>query len=114
MTIPPVAMRVALLRWSKPARDPGGAIMLNRAALICRYKQPFVDWINAVDPSPSSHTLSLAEVNEEHTVYLVEVQDEAELAAWLVLNHRELFEAELRGGCTSHPRHRRYRLGCAR
>ena len=41
--------------------------MLNRAALILRYKQPFVDWINAADPSPTSHTLTLAEVNQEHT-----------------------------------------------
>ena len=50
--------------------------MLNRAALILRYKQPFVDWINAADPASTSHTLTLAEVNEEHTVYLVEVEDE--------------------------------------
>ena len=49
--------------------------MLNRAALILRYKQPFVDWINAADPSSTSHTLTLAEVNQEHTVYLVEVED---------------------------------------
>jgi hypothetical protein len=48
--------------------------MLNRAALILRYKQPFVDWINAADPSPTSRTLTLAEVNQEHTVYLVEVK----------------------------------------
>ena len=31
--------------------------MLNRAALILRYRQPFVDWINAVDPSPTSQTV---------------------------------------------------------
>jgi hypothetical protein len=52
--------------------------MLNRAALILRYKQPFVDWINAADPSPTSRTLTLAEVNQEHTVYLVDVEDEDE------------------------------------
>jgi hypothetical protein len=64
--------------------------MLNRAALILRYKQPFVDWINAADPSPTSHTLTLAEVNQEHTVYLVEVEDEDELAEWLARHHEEL------------------------
>ena len=48
--------------------------MLNRAALILRYKQPFVDWINAADPSATSHALTLEEVNQEHTVYLVEVE----------------------------------------
>ena len=74
--------------------------MLNRAALILRYKQPFVDWINAVDPSPASHTLNLAEVNQEHTVYLVEVEDEGELDDWLARHHEELFEEELQGWYT--------------
>ena len=74
--------------------------MLNRAALILRYKQPFVDWINAADPSPTSHALALAEVNQEHTVYLVEVEDEDELAQWLAGNHQELFEQELNGWYT--------------
>ncbi len=71
--------------------------MLNRAALILRYKQPFVDWINAADPSPTSRTLTLAEVNQEHTVYLVEVEYEDELTEWLTLHHEELFEEELTG-----------------
>jgi hypothetical protein len=57
--------------------------MLNRAALILRYKQPFVDWINAADPSATSHALTLEEVSQEHTVYLVEVEDEGGLADWL-------------------------------
>src|SRR5438552_9170574 len=84
-----------------PARDaPGATIMLNRAALILRYKQPFVDWINSADPSPTSHTLTLAEVNQEHTVYLVEVEDEDQLAQWLERNHQELFEEELNGWYT--------------
>ncbi len=43
--------------------------MLKRAALILRYKQAFGDWINAADPSPTSHTLTLAEVNKRaHSV----------------------------------------------
>lgn len=71
--------------------------MLNRAALILRYKQPFVDWINAVDPVPESHTLTVDEVNEERTVYLVEVEDKDELAAWLTQCHTQLFEEELEG-----------------
>ena len=74
--------------------------MLNRAALILRYREPFVDWINAVDPSPASHTLTLAEANEEHTVYLVEVEDLVELEGWLVLNHQGLFETEFNGWYT--------------
>ena len=74
--------------------------MLNRAALILRYKQPFVDWINAADPSATSHALTLEEVNQEHTVYLVEVEDEGGLADWLTRHHRELFEEELNGWYT--------------
>ena len=74
--------------------------MLNRAALILRYKQPFVDWINAVDPSLKSHALTLVEVNQERTVYLVEVEDEDELAQWLGRHHKELFEEELFGWYT--------------
>src|ERR671919_1279828 len=95
-------MRARHEREAPPTRadDPGATIMLNRAALILRYKQPFVDWINAADPSPTSHTLTLAEVNQEHTVYLVEVEDEGELARWLARHHEELFEQELNGWYT--------------
>jgi hypothetical protein len=75
-------------------------IMLNRAALILRYMQPFVDWINAADPSPTSHPLTLVEANQEHTVYLVEVEDEDELAEWLDRHHEALFEEELNGWYT--------------
>jgi hypothetical protein len=81
-------------------RSAGTTIMLNRAALILRYKQSFVDWINAADPSPTSHPLTLAEVNQEHTVYLVEVEDEDELAEWLARHHEKLFEEELKGWYT--------------
>ena len=71
--------------------------MLNRAALILRYKQSFVDWINAADPSPSSHTLTLGDVNEERTVYLIEVEDQHELDGWLARHYHDLFEQELNG-----------------
>lgn len=74
--------------------------MLNRAALILRYKQPFVDWINAVDPSPVSHLVTLADVNSERTVYLIDVEDEDELAVWLRHHHKEVFEEELNGWYT--------------
>ena len=74
--------------------------MLNRAALILRYKQPFVDWINAVDPSPCSMVVTLADVEDERTVYLVEVEDQDYLQRWLVKNHKWLFEEELNGWYT--------------
>ena len=65
--------------------------MLNRAVLIVRFKKPFVDWVNASDPTPT-HTISLAEVNDDSTAYLVEVEDESELEQWLSLNGDTLFE----------------------
>jgi len=74
--------------------------MLNRAVLILVYRQPFVDWINAVDPSSSASVLTLEDVNEEHTVYLVEVEDQEELSEWLEQNHAALFEEELGGWYT--------------
>ena len=75
--------------------------MLNRAALILRYKQPFVDWINAVDPSPESHKLSLADTEEERTVYLIdEIDDLDHFQRWLARNHKWLFEEELNGWYT--------------
>jgi hypothetical protein len=70
--------------------------MLNRAVLILRYKQPFVDWINEADPY-NTPNLSLASTNEDTTAYLVEVEDEDELESWLKLNGETLFEAELDG-----------------
>src|SRR5579859_5241342 len=81
--------------WRKTPQD--GELVINRIALILRYKQPFVDWINAADPSPSSHPVTLAEVNLEHTVYLMEVEDEDELAGWLRRHHHKIFEEELNG-----------------
>ncbi|MEX2554805.1 MAG: hypothetical protein WEB06_04145 [Actinomycetota bacterium] len=74
--------------------------MLNRAALILRYKQPFLDWINGVDPSPESHIMTPSILDQERTVYLVEVEDEKELEEWLELNHEALFEEELFGWYT--------------
>ncbi len=75
--------------------------MLNRAALILRYKQPFIEWINAADPTPSSHVVPLAEVNQqEHTVYLLDIEDEEELRRWLARHHKLLFEEELSGWYT--------------
>lgn len=76
--------------------------MLNRAALLLRYRQPFIDWINGADPNPTSHVVTVEELNEEErTVYLLEgVEDEAGLEVWLVLNGVILFEEELEGWYT--------------
>lgn len=65
--------------------------MLNRSAFIVRYRQPFVDWINEVDPYPR-HTVTLERANDDATVYLVDVDGEADFSEWIRLNHGLLFE----------------------
>ena len=54
--------------------------MLNRAVLILRYKQPFVDWINAADPTPTQE-LTLVDVNDDNTAYLIEVEERKRVRA---------------------------------
>lgn len=41
---------------------------INRTALIVTPKQPFVDWLNALDPAGG---LTFAEVHEDTTVFLL-------------------------------------------
>ena len=77
--------------------------MVNRGALLLRYKEPAVRWINEADPYPTGHLHKLDEVNEERTVYLVDdtVGDTpASLNRWLRKNYGPLFEAELEGWYT--------------
>jgi hypothetical protein len=72
--------------------------MINRAALLLRYKQPAVDWINEVDPAQTKQETTLEEVNEERTVYLIgeSVADSSDkLHRWLRRNFAQLFEMEL-------------------
>ena len=73
--------------------------MLNRAVILVRYKQPFIDWINAADPHPS-HEISAESAGDDATAYLVEVEDREELDEWLELNAETLFESELEGWYT--------------
>ena len=77
--------------------------MINRTALLLRYKEPAVRWINEADPSPSDHAVTLAGVNEERTVYLIEDiagEDPESLTRWLKRNFELLFDNELEGWYT--------------
>ena len=65
--------------------------MLNRAAVMVRPKQPFIDWAASVDDSRLT-----PDEDEESTVYLIPAYaDEDE--AWEVLEevYETIFEAEL-------------------
>ncbi|MDW7748761.1 hypothetical protein [Halomonas sp.] len=77
--------------------------MLNRSALLLRYKAPAVQWINDADPSPGGSCVTLEEVNSDLTVYLVSEDVSASPAAvrkWVKANWCNLFESELEGWYT--------------
>jgi hypothetical protein len=43
--------------------------MLNRSAIVVKPRQPFLDWLHTADPT--GRNLSLAEVVQEPTIYLI-------------------------------------------
>lgn len=77
--------------------------MLNRGAILIKYREPMVRWINEADPSEKDLAITAAEVNSERTVYLISDADcdgpEA-VDEWVRANHRVLFENELEGWYT--------------
>ena len=90
--------------------------MLNRAAVILKYRDPAVRWINEADPSDSDAEVTQGDVNLESTVYLISDEDADDPEAvdrWLRVNYLELFESELEGWYTDEelwPRERTYEL----
>jgi hypothetical protein len=90
----PLRCQFQAVRQTRATNPASIAAMLNRAALVVRFKPPFVDWVNAADPNPT-RAITLAEVNDENTVYLVEVEDLEQFEAWLTLNGLTLFEEVL-------------------
>lgn len=69
--------------------------MINRAAVIVRLKEPFINWINKVDPYDSRSKLTLEEANEDRTVYLIDDAEAEHVDEWVELNFKQLFECEL-------------------
>ena len=65
--------------------------MLNRGAVIVRFKEPFLRWINEADPDPGD-PVSLEDANHDSTVYLVHAEEPAEFDSWLRLNAKTFFE----------------------
>jgi hypothetical protein len=77
--------------------------VINRAAVILRYKGPAVAWINAADPCDRDSAITLEAANEERTVYLISDEDAdtgTTLERWIRRNYRQLFESELEGWYT--------------
>ena len=63
--------------------------MLNRAALIPKAKEPFVRWINEADPYDKRPAVSMAEVNEDRTVYLIDNLEAENLEEWIELTFEQ-------------------------
>lgn len=75
--------------------------MLNRTALILRYKEPALRWINESDPE--GHQTTLEQVNANQTVYLVDddaADTREKTRRWLKKNYLFFFESELEGWLT--------------
>ena len=77
--------------------------MVNRAALIRKYKAPAVRWVNEADPYNDDPGITIESVNEDRTVYLIreeEADSPGELKKWIKMNCEILFENELSGWYT--------------
>ena len=77
--------------------------VINRAALLLRYKEPAVQWINEADPHPDSRMISLDEINEDRLIYLIRDEDAdspSHVEKWVRRNFKSLFENELNGWYT--------------
>jgi hypothetical protein len=91
----------------------GGIATVNRSALVLKPKQPLLDWVNAVDPSA---VLTLREVTEDPTIYLIsECDTDEEFMKILRRVCQDIFEEELAGWYTDEsvwPRDRSFDAFC--
>ncbi len=69
--------------------------MINRAAVILKYKAPFIKWVNDADPYKDDPGITLESANQDRTVYLILESDAEKLEEWVSLNFKQLFENEL-------------------
>ena len=67
--------------------------MINRAAVILKYKQPAIDWINSIEPS-NDLIITLEDTNEERTVYLIDEESAENLEMMLKRNYKMFLEYE--------------------
>lgn len=74
--------------------------MVNRGAVILKYKEPFIQWINEADPIENTSVITISQANQERTVYLISDGDAENIKKWIRANHITLFENELEGWYT--------------
>ena len=69
--------------------------MINRAAVILKYKAPFIQWVNDADPYKDNPGITLERENKDCTVYLILEDDAENLEEWISFNFEQLFESEI-------------------
>ncbi len=72
--------------------------MINRAAIMLKYRDPAVRWINESDPYNDNPGITRTFANQDRTVYLIDEESAESPVAWdrwLKQNYLQLFEAEL-------------------
>ena len=73
--------------------------MINRAAIIVKYLEPMVQWINAADPHDDDPDFTTERLIQERTVYLVAEEvaasGEDSVNRLIDANYKVLFEDEL-------------------
>jgi len=69
--------------------------MINRAAVILKYKPPFVKWVNDADPDNDDPGITIESVDLDRNVYLIHEDDAEKLEKWISLNFKQVFENEL-------------------
>ncbi|ASP40484.1 hypothetical protein CHH28_18210 [Bacterioplanes sanyensis] len=69
-------------------------MLINRAAIILKAKQPAVDWINSVEPDKRAGSITLEDVNLESIIYLVpeDIENIVYARAWVMNNAEILLE----------------------
>lgn len=71
--------------------------LLNRSALSVKPTQPFLDWINSLEPTVGDDDLTLEDLDHESTIYLIPEMDTPEaLEAFVRERYMEILENELR------------------
>jgi hypothetical protein len=77
--------------------------MVNRCALILKYREPMIRWINEADPYNDHTDISAERLRNERTVYLlpeIPVDMEKAIEEWIDANLDNLFESEFGGWYT--------------
>jgi|SRR5690349_1583882 hypothetical protein len=71
-------------------------LLVNRTAVVVTAKQPFLHWLQSVDPT--SHDMTLDNLNEDPSIYLLPDSDSEEKAAkYLRKFCQEILTEELDG-----------------